>query len=222
MLPVKRSRQGANSGSQVWRICSVIGALAIAACASAPPPPAPPAAPVPASYVVLLNNADGSTGQLKVTTRAGDTVLATAGQASRLAGAAGQTFEVKRDKISQDFGAAMAASPVKPVSFLLYFLPGGARLAPESEADVLKILAAVAARPVPDISVIGHTDTSGEALANERLGMERARYVAGLLAGIRLDPRNVTIESHGETNLLVATPDETPEPRNRRVEVTVR
>ena len=227
MTPGSKSNpHTAARGRTLWRagldFCLAAGVLFLAGCATPPSPPPPPVAKVPGSYVVLLNNADGSTGQVKVSTRSGETVLATAGQASRLAGPAGQTFEVNRDKISQDFGAAMAASPVKPVSYLLYFLPGGARLAPESEADVAKILAAVAARPVPDLSIIGHTDTAGDALANERLGLERARYVAGLLTGTRLDPRNVTVESHGETNLLVATPDETQEPRNRRVEVTIR
>jgi len=32
----------------------------------------------------------------------------------------------------------------------------------------------------------------------------------------------VVVESHGKRNLLVPTPDETPEPRNRRVEITIR
>jgi len=32
----------------------------------------------------------------------------------------------------------------------------------------------------------------------------------------------LSVESHGERNLLVATPDETDEPRNRCVEVTLR
>jgi outer membrane protein OmpA-like peptidoglycan-associated protein len=37
-----------------------------------------------------------------------------------------------------------------------------------------------------------------------------------------LDPSTVEIISHGETDLLVKTADETPEPRNRRVEISVR
>jgi outer membrane protein OmpA-like peptidoglycan-associated protein len=32
----------------------------------------------------------------------------------------------------------------------------------------------------------------------------------------------VDVASHGETNLLVPTPDDTAEAKNRRVEVTVR
>jgi outer membrane protein OmpA-like peptidoglycan-associated protein len=37
-----------------------------------------------------------------------------------------------------------------------------------------------------------------------------------------LDASTVEVTSHGETDLLVKTPDETPEPRNRRVEIAVR
>ena len=57
---------------------------------------------------------------------------------------------------------------------------------------------------------------------NEQLGMERARQVGTLLTGLNLTVDKVAIESHGEKNLLVATPDNTDEPRNRRVEITVR
>ena len=34
--------------------------------------------------------------------------------------------------------------------------------------------------------------------------------------------RDRVVTSHGEGNLLVKTPDNTPEPANRRVEITVR
>jgi len=43
-----------------------------------------------------------------------------------------------------------------------------------------------------------------------------------LLQQNRLHVIHITIESHGEKNPLVPTPDDTEEPRNRRVEVTVR
>ena len=37
-----------------------------------------------------------------------------------------------------------------------------------------------------------------------------------------LDASLMVVTSHGEADLLVPTPDETPEPRNRRVEIAVR
>ena len=53
--------------------------------------------------------------------------------------------------------------------------------------------------------------------------MERARQIAALVGrGSKLEASSISVESHGEKNLLVATPDNTAEPRNRRVEVTIR
>lgn len=207
--------------ARAWaRVVPLLGALAVlAGCAGPPPAPLPAASK---AYAVLLSNSDGSTGQIKLATASGDTVLGKAGQASLLSGPPGQSFEVTRARINKDFGAAMDARPAKPVSFLLYFLPAGAQLAPESVADINKVLTEIASRPLPDASIIGHTDTAGDADSNERLGLERARYVAGLLVGAKLNSRNMVVVSHGEKNLLVATPDNTAEPRNRRVEVTVR
>jgi len=46
--------------------------------------------------------------------------------------------------------------------------------------------------------------------------------VRRLLLTAGLDGSIVDATSHGEADLLVATPDETFEPRNRRVEISVR
>ncbi|MCF0020001.1 OmpA family protein, partial [Pseudomonas stutzeri] len=49
-----------------------------------------------------------------------------------------------------------------------------------------------------------------------------AQRMAELLRARGLEAMELRVESHGERNLLVATPDATAEPRNRRVEVLVR
>lgn len=190
--------------------------FALGGCAAPTPPPS-------ASYVALLADADGTTGKVQVTTTTGVTQLDKALQGTRFVGPSGQTFDVSQDKIDKDFGAAMAAAPRKPVSFLLYFQAGGAKLTPESEVDALRIAEEISKRPVPDISVIGHTDTAGDDDANEKLGLQRATGIAALISnGNKIDAGKISIESHGEKNPLVSTPDNTNEPRNRRVEVTVR
>ncbi len=175
------------------------------------------------SYVALLDNGNGTTGKVQVVTPYGTTQLDKPRQATRFTGPVGETFEVSQDKLNKDFGAALAASPKKPVTFLLYFETGGAKLNTASEADLLKILEEVVARPVPDISVIGHTDTAGDDAANEKLGLERARLVTELISrDNKIEAAKISVESHGEKNPLVPTPDNTDEPRNRRVEVTIR
>jgi peptidoglycan-associated lipoprotein len=173
--------------------------------------------------VALLENSDASVGRVQISTPRGSTQLEKNRQATRFAGPAGETFEVSAEKIKQDFAGALAASPASPVSFLLYFEAAGAQLTPQSEVDLAQILAVVSARKVPDLSVVGHTDTVGEAQGNAMLGLKRAQFVANrIVASQRIAADRVAVESHGEKNLLVATPDNTDEPRNRRVEVTIR
>jgi outer membrane protein OmpA-like peptidoglycan-associated protein len=52
--------------------------------------------------------------------------------------------------------------------------------------------------------------------------MKRALTVRALLVEAGLDPALIEVSSLGESDLLVKTPDDTPEPRNRRVDITVR
>ena len=205
-------------------VCSAGTVLAFAgmtACAPNPPVP-PPAARVSASHVILMPDQDGKVGQAVYRTAQGETVLTQANQATRLDGSPGNSYTAVAADIDRTFGRALAALPRGPRSFLLYFVAGGARLLPESEALFDAIKVELATRAVPDVSVIGHTDTEGDSVINEKLGLERARAVASRLALPNADGRAVSVESHGEKNLLIPTPDNTPEPRNRRVEVMIR
>lgn len=190
--------------------------LSLGGCAN-PPMRAGP------SYVVLLPNEDGTVGKVQFTGRDGTTRLEEPREATVIDGAGGNRFTVDDETLAKEFGAAIAASPKAPISFLLYYESGGTRLTAESRALIPRVLDAVRQRPAADISVIGHTDTVGDALHNHALGSERARQVAEL---IRTEGKTqvikMAIESHGERNLLVPTPDNLDEPRNRRVEVTVR
>jgi peptidoglycan-associated lipoprotein len=176
----------------------------------------------PASYVVLLNNDDGTVGKVQVTGNKGATTLEKARDGAFFSAKPGTTFVATDEQIKKDFGPALAARPTKPITFLLQFQAGGAKLTPESELELAKVVEEIGKRDVPDVSIIGHTDTEGDAEQNEKLGLERAKLVSTLLISPKLDPAKVTVESHGEKNLLVPTPDNTPEPRNRRVEITVR
>ncbi|RIX49004.1 MAG: OmpA family protein [Rhodocyclales bacterium GT-UBC] len=174
------------------------------------------------SYVVLLPDEDGSVGKVVVNNAQGTTVLQAPREGAQLGGAAGKTFVVEQAQIDRDFGVALAASPRKPATYLLYFETGGAALTAVSQADLPRIRDDIKGRPAPDISVIGHTDTAGDAEANYKLGLKRAQQVVDLLGKTNLSPERITVDSHGERNLLVKTPDGIDEPRNRRVEVNVR
>jgi outer membrane protein OmpA-like peptidoglycan-associated protein len=120
------------------------------------------------------------------------------------------------------FGDALSALPAPARHFTLNFRFESDELTAESRALVPEILKTVSARPVPDVVVVGHTDTMGTPQANIDLGLKRATMVRGLLVEAGLVQSAIEVTSHGESDLLVKTADETPEPRNRRVEIAVR
>ena len=120
------------------------------------------------------------------------------------------------------FGDALAALPPAPRHYTLYFRFESDALTGESTALVPEILRTVKGLSVPEVVVVGHTDTMGDPGANLALGLKRAKVVRDILVEAGLAPSTIEVTSHGEADLLVTTPDNTPEPRNRRVEITVR
>lgn len=173
------------------------------------------------SYVVLLENPDGSTGAVVVKGSQGEQVIDQAGHGAALDGSSKPAAVAKAD-IQRDFAGAMAARPLLPERFLLYFESGGAQLTAESQALLPKIVASATQRPAVDVSIIGHTDSVGRAEQNEELALKRAQAIAELIKKKGLQVHALSVESHGERNPLIRTADETPEPRNRRVEISLR
>ena len=173
------------------------------------------------SYVVLLENPDGSTGAVVVKGAKGEQVIDQARQGAAVDGSAKPAAVAEAD-IQRDFSSAMAARPLLPERFLLYFESGGAQLTAESNALLPKVIENAAKRPAVDVSIIGHTDTQGRADQNEALALKRAQAIAELIKKKGLKVHALSVESHGERNLLIKTADETSEPRNRRVEISLR
>jgi peptidoglycan-associated lipoprotein len=174
------------------------------------------------NYVVLLPDENGALGKVMVTSSQGQVLLDQKNQGAFIGGSRSDTFTLSEEKLQATFGAALAASPKKPVSYLLYFETGQAVLTEASQSEIPKIKEDISQRPGVDVAVIGHTDTKGTASANYALGLSRAKQVLALIRDAGVSTERLSVESHGEKNLLVATPDDTDEPRNRRVEVIVR
>jgi outer membrane protein OmpA-like peptidoglycan-associated protein len=120
------------------------------------------------------------------------------------------------------FGDALSALPPPAQRFTLYFRFESDELTDDSRSQVPDILQAIKNHPVPELLVVGHTDTTGTTAANFDLGRKRAEMVRAVLVDAGLEGSAIRIISHGETDLLVATADDTFEPRNRRVDISVR
>ena len=186
--------------------------------------PAPALSPAQTLVVLLPDSDTGVTGRAYVSNGTGSTDLnaardsATASPGQRPAPATTMSAE----EVQRLFGDTIAALPPAPVHFTLYFRFESDELTDESRALLPKILETVKQRSIPEVLVIGHTDTMGTPKANLDLGMTRATAVFRILIQVGFDPATIEVRSHGESDPLVKTPDQTPEPRNRRVEISVR
>lgn len=179
---------------------------------------------IPRSYVVLMPDADGVVGQVIVSGEKGEQVLTRAGEVAGIDGDEVKA-ELSSEKLDADFSETRAALPKPPDHFMLYFVSGGIRLTDESEAqfaDILTRWRTRGAQEIVEVVVIGHTDTVGSAENNLALSAQRATVVADRLRASGLKLSGLTVESHGEKNPLIPTKDGVTEPRNRRVQVTIR
>ncbi len=175
--------------------------------------------------VVLLPDLDGTVGVISVKGSRGEVVVDQPMRGVTVDGRTrqpSQPFDVSEQELRKDYGAALDAAPMPPARFILYFRTGGTMLTVESEALIPDILAEIQSRRSTDVSVVGHADRTGSREGNMRLSTRRAQAVAQLLEDQGVSETVLQITSHGEENPLVPTPDDVAEPRNRRVEVTVR
>ena len=181
--------------------------------------------PLPPAMVVLLPDPEtGVTGRIHVSNGLGAVDLSAPRTATRVTGDAppGPITTMSDEEVKRVFGAALAALPPAPRHFTLEFRFESDTLTAESIAVVPEILQSVKALPVPEVVIVGHTDTMGDRKANVALGLKRANSVREILATAGLARSTIEVASHGEGDLLVKTPNNTPEPRNRRVETTVK
>src|SRR6185437_10113126 len=123
--------------------------------------------------------------------------------------------------IQRIWADALAYQPMRPVTIELYFILDTINLTPASRAELPKLLDLIRQRPAPEVVIVGHTDRSGDPQYNYELGLRRANAVRRQVEAIGVPDELITVGSHGGKNPLVQT-TRPYEPRNRRVEITVR
>jgi len=195
-----------------------------AGCAAAPTVRQAPAPAPRDEMVVLLPGPDGKVGALSVTHEGHQQTL-DAPYATARVQRQGQLEDGGRlpaEQVKQTFERALAAQPPRPVTFVLYFLGNSDEFTPESKLEIPKILSEIAGHPSPEIVVVGHTDRQGTLEYNDALSLRRAERVRGQLERIGIPSEQIRVAGRGEREPLVPTEDEVAEPRNRRVEITVR
>jgi outer membrane protein OmpA-like peptidoglycan-associated protein len=167
-----------------------------------------------------LINALKPTGSLTETTRGIKPVPP--GDASDSMGGMSGPAPVHASMSMPQQAAPMAPITPRSANLDIDFRPGSAELTPSAKAELDQLGKALTSADLAgfNFKIVGHTDTTGDAATNQSLSDQRAAAVKTYLetkfnvTGSRLQSEGV-----GEADLLVPTPPQTPEQRNRRVQI---
>ena len=119
-------------------------------------------------------------------------------------------------------GQPSATRQAPAVSLNVQFATGSAELTPEATRVLENLGKALSDQALASyrFRIEGHTDTVGTRPYNKELSDRRATAVVDYLASnFHVDRSRMEAIGMGEDGLLVPTPDQTPEQRNRRVQV---
>lgn len=194
----------------------LLAALAATGCATSPKAVAP-------ALFAVIPGPNGHVGSIAVQRDGQTRVVDSAYGAQRLnEDGSLEATRLTAAQVREAFGPTLAALPGRPTSYTLYFLEGKDELTPESKAEMEKVFGDLKRRPLPDIVVIGHTDTVGSLGFNDRLSLQRAERLREMLIALGIPGERVQSAGRGKRELLVPTEDNVSEGRNRRVEINVR
>jgi len=196
--------------------------------ANAPCPPdassCPPQQRYPEERYVVFPNADGRPGSGAITVNRGSTAttLDQPYAAAELRDGEATSTVIDAARAETIFQQALAARPALPAHFRLNFLLDSDQMTPESQAMLPEVVAEIRKRPVYEVELVGHTDTLADEAYNQKLSRDRALAVRRALVRDGVSDDAISVIARGETELLVPTARGVPEPRNRRVEVSIR
>ena len=176
----------------------------------------------PQGAVVLLPERDGKATAVVVEQGSQQVALTQPYAAANLTSGGPKVYQSSAQDVQAKFAAALAAQPLPPTQFTLYFVEGKDEFTDESKKIIEGVLAAIASRPVPDLVVIGHTDKVGTDAFNDTLSRQRAEVVRSALLARGIAADKVVSIGRGKREPIVPTADGVAEPRNRRVEILVR
>jgi outer membrane protein OmpA-like peptidoglycan-associated protein len=187
-------------------------------------PPTPARAPTPEVLVVVLPEADGKVGIVLVENENGIRVLNTAYAAARVASEGTVAIShMDGAAVREQFSAVLSAQPERPASYMVWFVEGQDEPTVESGKELKKILDLIRQRRAPDVSVIGHADAIGSDTRNDKLSLQRARRIRSALIRLGIPADHINAAGRGAREPLYPSEKPgAPEPRNRRVEISVR
>ena len=172
--------------------------------------------------VVLLPERDGKNTAVVVNQGGTQVPLGQPYAAVHLTSGGPKAYQSSAQEVQSYFGAALAAQPLPPAQFTLYFIEGKDEFTPETKGIIDRVFSEISRRPVPDFVVIGHTDKVGSDAFNDPLSRQRAEVVRSALLARGIAADKVVAIGRGKREPVVPTAEGVAEARNRRVEIQVR
>jgi len=193
-----------------YALLAAMLALTLSACASRQ------------ALFTVMPNPDGSAGAVTVDDGQKSMMLDWPWAAGEIVKGSARPVAMDQAQVDQIFGAALAARPILPSHFRLYFESDTDTLTPDSETKYKSVFEDIRQRKVYEVEVVGHTDTAGDLKYNQTLSLARANFIREKLVQDGLDRKSISVAGRGPLDPRVKTGPDVHEQMNRRVEITVR
>jgi OOP family OmpA-OmpF porin len=113
------------------------------------------------------------------------------------------------------------APPPPPKSWMVFFDTNSTTLSQQGSMTLTEAATVAKSSPNARVAITGYTDTDGNPAYNQQLSIRRADSVKNALVRNGIAPQAITVNGAGEGGLLIETPDQTKNEKNRRVQIVV-
>lgn len=102
------------------------------------------------------------------------------------------------------------------------FDTGSAEIKPQMRTVLDTFVASLRDDPRAQLTIVGHTDSTGSEAVNNPLSVQRAQSVRDYLAGHGVAPTRIQIDGRGEREPVADNSSDAGRAKNRRVEILLR
>ena len=129
---------------------------------------------------------------------------------------------MSKEELTARFAKVLAAEPLKPLTYIVYFKPNSTELTEDSKATFQKALKSIKTRAPCMVDIIGHTDTVGAGNLNAKVSLKRAKSIESLVRESKIKILSLVSKGYGEEDLQIQTKDNIAEAKNRNVEIFIK
>jgi outer membrane protein OmpA-like peptidoglycan-associated protein len=111
--------------------------------------------------------------------------------------------------------------PPPSKAWMVFFDTNSTILSQQATMTITEAVNVAKSMPNARVAITGYTDTDGAPAYNQQLSIRRADAVKSALVSNGIAPQAISVNGTGEAGLLIDTPDQTKNEKNRRVQIVV-